>query len=94
MEIEQFAFNLFHELNMVVIKLCFLAFKVSIIGKLSKIEILPGETLFIGEALAKLLDLVDLFDLLGEFGEGLFHLIFLLDKFHQGFFAHSVLKRF
>ena len=88
MEIKHFAFNLFHELNMVVVKLCFFAFKVSIVGKLPEIEILPGKTLFIGEALVKLLDLVDLFDLLGEFGEGLFHLIFLLDKFHEAFFTH------
>ncbi len=73
---------------MIVIKLCFLAFEVSIVGKLSKVKILPGETLFIGEALVKLLNLVDLVDLLAEFAEGLFHLIFLLDKFHEGFFAH------
>ena len=88
MEIEQLAFNLFHELDMVIVELCFLAFKVSVVGKLPKIEILPGETFLIGKALVKLLGLIDLFDLLGEFGEGLLHFVFLLDKVHEVFFAH------
>ena len=88
MEIKQFALNLFHKLDMIIVELCFLAFKVSVVGKLPKIEILPGETFFIGEALVEMFDLVDLLDLLGEFGEGLFHFVFLLDELHEDFFVH------
>lgn len=94
MIIKQIDLNLFHKFRVIIVELGFLSFKVSIVGKLSKIDVFSGETFVIGEALIKVSDLVDLLNLFCEFGEGLFHLIFSFNEVHEGLLAHWVLKGF
>jgi hypothetical protein len=56
MKFEEFGFDLLHQFHMVVVELCFSSLEVAIIGQLSEIQILSGETFAINDALTEVLD--------------------------------------
>lgn len=90
MVFKEFGLNFFHQFYMIIVELSFSSLEVAIIWQFSKIQILSGKTFAINDALTKVLDLVNLIDLLGKLSDGLFHFILLFDEFHQWICIHSI----